>query len=391
VKKEITDQELKESLPYDEAGFQSGMNRLIYHPLLPVIVESVFPTHTLENFQKFLKTIQNVESFQREVISKAISAILQQSSTELSISGLDNISPHRKYLYVSNHRDIICDPALFTNALFLHGYGTPKICLGDNLLTDQLIIDLVKMNKGITVRRNLPPRELLRSSIVLSDLISQQILENIDSVWIAQREGRAKDGNDQTHPGILKMLTLTGKGSFLDRIQDLHIVPVSISYEYDPCDIFKAREYHILSNQGSYHKAPLEDTVSMISGIQGFKGRIHIAVGKEIRNQLNHPGTLDSKRDQINLVVSEIDRQIQGNYRNWPSNYIAFDLLEDKNSMSNEYTLEKKAAFVERMEKSLATLSVSELDRRGIRQKYLEGYANSVRNAGKLEMSSASA
>lgn len=377
--------ELPEISPYNEIEFQNAMKRLLKHPALTFIAKSFFPDLSFETLQKILKEIKNVKDFQEKVISKVMTAILEQSSKGVSISGLENKSRNRQYLYISNHRDIICDPAFFTNSLFLADFGTPKICLGDNLLTDQLIIDLVKMNKGVTVRRHLSPRELLKSSYALSELIYQQINEGVDSVWIAQREGRAKDGNDQTQPGIIKMLTLTGEGSLSERLGALHIVPVAISYEYDPCDLLKARELAIRTDLGSYQKAPGEDTASMITGITGYKGRIHMSVGEEITAFLNQMDCLDSQRDQIGAIAEELDRQIHKNYHNWPSNYIAYDLLNQKPTMKDHYNKEQMEEFVERIEKRLESLESDESEKEKVKHFYLAGYANSIRNSLKSQ------
>ncbi|MEO5971479.1 MAG: 1-acyl-sn-glycerol-3-phosphate acyltransferase, partial [Bdellovibrionia bacterium] len=222
--------------PYSSAEFAQGLIRIRELPTLPLIFKALYPNRRFEEFIQVLQTIESIKDFQGTIISDAVDTILHSTSKGLTLSGLTQHDPNKKCLYISNHRDIICDPAFLTNSLYIRGYGTPKICLGDNLLTHPLVIDLVKMNKGVTVQRNLPPRELLKFSFALSTYIYEQINQNIDSVWIAQREGRAKDGNDKTQSGILKMLTMAGEGEFFQRIKGLNIIPVSISYEYDPCD-----------------------------------------------------------------------------------------------------------------------------------------------------------
>jgi hypothetical protein len=237
------------------------------------------------------------------------------------------------------------------------------------------------MNKGITVKRNLSTRELFKWSLLLSQLIQQQIIEKIDSIWIAQREGRAKDGNDLTQPGVLKMLTLADKSPFLDQIKKLHIVPVAISYEYDPCDFLKARELYITATQESYKKSPGEDTQSMILGVKGHKGKIHIQIGLEINSAIEKANQASSKRDQVIIIAEEIDAQIHKNYKNWPSNFIAFDLLEGKGSMKEFYSEEKKAEFLERMENQLSLLQASPSELDLIRPFFLKSYANSVKNS----------
>ena len=279
----ITEEALREISPYDDEEFRAAMKRVLASPLVAVIAKTYFPEIPVAEFISFAAQMRTIEEFQEKIIGPAIASMLKLTSGGQTISGPDGLSRYKRYTFISNHRDILLDSALFTRSVFLEGFGTPKICLGDNLLTDAWVVDLIKMNKGITVKRNLPPRELLRWSHVLSEAIRRQVLGGIDSVWIAQREGRAKDGNDHTHPGVIKMLTLTGEGSFLERAADVHLVPVAISYEYDPSDILKARELHITETEGSYHKAPGEDLRAMAEGISGFKGRIHIQVERRYR------------------------------------------------------------------------------------------------------------
>ncbi len=385
--KSLTDAEAKDCQPYNDTEFLQGMKRLLSHPALPKIVGTLLPKVSFENFLRIAHEIKTVEDFQAKLISTAIHSILGRTSNGLSISGFEKLSKKGPSLFISNHRDIICDPSLFTNCLYLNGHKTPKICLGDNLLVNPLVTDLVKMNKGIIVKRNLPMRELMKWSVTLSHLIREQIENGIDSVWIAQREGRAKDGCDQTHPGVIKMLALSGDGSIANRLLKLHIIPIAISYEFDPCDAIKARELYLKASTGTYQKAPLEDLVSMTTGIDGYKGRIHIAVGNEINEALEKIDLTESKKDQISSIVHEIDRQIYLNYKNWPTNYIAYDLLEGKNQMQAFYSDGEKTRFVERMHKRLNDLKLSPSDTESVKTYYLKNYANSVVNALKTNAS----
>ena len=383
--------------PYSNAEFAQGLIRILENPALPLIFKALFPDSQFEEFVQVLRTIESIEDFQGTIISDAVNSILHFTSKGLTLSGLTQHAPDKKCLYISNHRDIICDPAFLTNSLYVRGYGTPKICLGDNLLTHPLVIDLVKMNKGITVKRNLPPRELLKFSFALSTFIYGQINQKIDSVWIAQREGRAKDGNDITQTGILKMLTMAGEGEFIQRIKGLNIVPVSISYEYDPCDALKARELYLTEMAGSYKKAPSEDIVSIRTGIQGDKGRININVGaalnKVMDERFENSGSAFhislNKREQVALVATLLDQQIQKNFQNWPSHYIAYDLVTDSDIMKEHYTAEEKTVFLARMETQLNSITLLHPDfppeaRPRLRQIFLDSYANSVRNSAPL-------
>ena len=377
---ETCDPTFQDCLPYSAAQFREALDRLLSSPYLPKIVKSYFPDFTFEQFSSLLQSIENIKEFQEKIIERLIENHLKVNSSGLSLSGLDTHEKNRKYLYLSNHRDIIIDPALLTYSLSVQGYGTPKICLGDNLLSNQLIIDLVKMNKGITVKRNLPPRELLKSSANLSRFIFDQITREIDSVWLAQREGRAKDGNDMTQPGVIKMLTLGSSDSPIETISKLNVVPVAISYEYDPCDFLKARELYRTSITGEYIKAPNEDTQSILTGIQGHKGRIHIAIGSKLALDINQAAPPLSKRDQIHFIATSIDHNIHSLYKNWPSNYIAFDLLRGDPLMTEHYNSNEKSLFIERIETILEKEKLAETEANAIRKLIFSQYAHSVKN-----------
>jgi hypothetical protein len=370
-----------ESLPYDNVEFRAALKRVLKDPLTPTVAKKLFSEECVQGLMSEWEKIDSVESFQRRIISPALDSIVRHTSSGLTLSGVENNPREKKYLYISNHRDILCDPSFFTNSIFKEGFSTPKICLGDNLLTLPIIIDLVKMNKGITVKRGLQTSQLMRYSVFLSELIYEQIHENIDSVWIAQREGRAKDGNDQTHTGIIKMLTLSGKNGFLDKIRALHIVPVAASYEYDPCDVYKARELYLIATRGSYQKAPHEDQTSMLNGMTGAKGRMHIAIGQEITPIVHEMNQFENKRRQIAFIVAEIDRQIHTHYRNWPSNYLAYDLVEGGSAFADQYSTVEKDYFVERMDERIEALRMPANDVAGIRKFFLASYANPVKNA----------
>lgn len=359
---------------YTDAEFRTARDRLIENPILPDLVRTYFPNLPLSEFVKRVSSLESVSEFQTHVVSPAIELMLRKGSSGITLSGTDHLSRNGKYLFLSNHRDIICDPSLFTQQLHAHGFSTPRICLGDNLLTGALIIDLIKMNKGVTVKRKLAPRELLRWSHALSELIFRSIHEGADSVWIAQKEGRTKNGDDRTHPGVIKMLAMAGQGSFAERVSALHLVPVAVSYEYDPCDIHKAKELHMRATEGAYIKAPGEDHKSMIESIRGFKGRIHIAIGHELAEECRAVQALESKKDQLNFLTEATDRQIHRLYRLWPTNYIALDLLNHQAEFEAHYTAEQKRHFIDRMESRLEGLAP------GVRLRFLEAYARPVTN-----------
>lgn len=376
--KHWSESDLREIQPYEQSEFIAARDRLASDLKLCAMLGSLFPGMGPEQVAGVLKSVNDVREFQAKVISTAIERMLKMTSGGLELHGHDRLRKDRKYVYVSNHRDILCDPALLTNALFLKGLDTPQICLGDNLLTAPWIVDLVKMNKGVTVKRNLSQRELFRWSHVLSAQISRQIQGGLNSVWIAQREGRTKDGNDETHPGVIKMLTLEGEGEFLDRVTKLHLVPIAISYEYDPCDALKARELFIREKTGAYVKAPGEDTQSMAQGLKGAKGRIRIDISGEL--DLSSIPAEANRREQLEQVSALVDREIHTRYHLWPSNYIALSVLESSASIpAGSFSPSDREAFLKRLEAQLDSVASDPDEREGIRRKMLEAYANPAR------------
>jgi hypothetical protein len=381
---EVAEADLREIQAYSEEQFREALGRLLAHPLLPQLVASYFPGLGFSDFVHMASGLKSVMEFQVRVIAPAIDVMLKQCTDGLTFEGVEHLSKTGRYLYLSSHRDIILDPSLLTQGLCVRGYGTPKICLGDNLLSGQLVIDLIKMNKGVTVKRKLTPRELLRWSHVLSELIGREIRGGGDSVWIAQREGRTKDGDDRTHPGVIKMLAMAGEGTLVERLASLHLVPVAISYEYDPCDYFKARGLHLVETRGNYQKAPGEDHQAMLESLRGFKGGIHIAFGRELGPDLEAASRIEGKKEQVAAIAAAVDRQIHALYRLWPTCFVACDLLSGRREFAGRYNETQYHRFVERLERRLAGSEpgLSDADRAGIRRKMLEAYARPVRNAG---------
>jgi hypothetical protein len=377
-----TEDELREIAPYEGRAFHEGLGRLLDHPAVPGFVRRCFPTLEFAAFAERIRRLKDVDDFQTQFISKAVQALAGRSSTGWSLGGLERTLPGRRYLFISNHRDILCDPAVFCTLLCLRGRRTPKICLGDNLLSQPLIVDLVKVNKGVTVKRAGGRRDLFRASQVLSAYLQREIAEGVDSVWLAQREGRAKDGNDRTQVGILKMLALAGERTFVDSLAALAIVPLAVSYEYDPCDALKARELHLTDTQGFYQKAPGEDVTSMGLGLTGFKGGIHFEVGLELdRAALDRARALPTRAEQADQIAGEIDRQIRANYRRWPSNYIACDLLDGRDDRRDHYSQAQREGFLTRLDLQLDSLGLSGDARASVRHLMLEAYRRPVLDA----------
>ena len=292
----------------------------IFRPILNILARW--------QLEKQTRTVHDVKSFQA-VIENYMQRMIVSTSAGLTVSGLENLDAQQAYLFVSNHRDIAMDPAFTNWALWHNGMDTVRIAIGDNLLTKPFASDLMRLNKSFLVKRGeTAPKKIYVALKQLSAYIHHSIVNEKSSVWIAQREGRAKDGVDRTEEAIIKMFAISKpkEQAFADFIRELNIVPVSISYEWDPCDVAKARELYEKATHGSYQKDTHEDVQSIAAGIAGDKGRVHVSFGDVLRDNFDTP----------EAVVTEIDRQILGNYKLFPSNYLAAKALGDDTALQNE-------------------------------------------------------
>ncbi|MGM0432171.1 MAG: 1-acyl-sn-glycerol-3-phosphate acyltransferase [Spirochaetota bacterium] len=306
------------------------------------LVSTVKRKNLQHKLNEALDTVHTVEDFQQNVTSAImIRAVIKNSMAGFTYEGLENLEKGKAYFFFSNHRDIVLDCALLNDVLGRENYGYTEIAIGDNLLVSQLSLDLFKLNGGVTVKRSLPLREKFAESKRLSSYFYETIAEANKSMWVAQKSGRAKDGIDLTNPAIIKMLYLSQKDSgmrFKELLETCPIVPVAISYEYDPCDINKGREELSKRMKGFYNKKKYEDMINVLRGIRKYKGHVHLHVGKPISTDLP-----DHK-----AVAEEIDRQIHLGYRLWGTNYIAFDEVTGSNRFADEYTQEEKENFAHR-------------------------------------------
>lgn len=285
----------------------------------------------LEFISSQMDKVNNYFDFQKYITAGIfIPAILEKTTTGFSTSGGDKLDPNKGYLFISTHRDIILDCMLLDYALFKANRPTCEMAFGDNLIINQFVEDLFRVNGGVIVKRNLPMREKYLSTIELSEYFVDTIADNNTSIWVAQKSGRSKDGNDNTQPAIIKMLYLSKRGSgitFPDLIKKVNIVPVAISYQYNPNDINNGREEILTQQQGKYEKKKYEDVISMVRGMRCNKGRINVAIGTPLTGEYSTPDE----------VAREIDRQIHLNYKLFNTNYIAYDYLENTNRFESEY------------------------------------------------------
>lgn len=359
--------------PFYDREVNAAIRSILNEPMLKTIMDFAFPDMTEAAWKAALSDIHTTQDFQAQIVSKILYRVLSATSSGVSTSGFENLDTNTAYLYISNHRDIVLDTSLLNLTLFEHNMILTASAIGDNLVRMPFLNTLAKINRNFLVLRGLSPRELLMSSKLMSEYILSLVDTDNRSVWLAQREGRTKDGNDLTHPGILKMLSIAaGKGNLVAYFKKLNIVPVSISYEYDPTDILKIPELLAKKRNEKYEKSENEDFNSIAKGIMGQKKGIHIHVGKPLNEALDSIENVDNANQQIKMITQMLDREIVGNYKLWTSNYIAADLLTQTTAYSAFYTAEEKAFFVERMEKRIDTSN------QHIVEQFLAMYANPI-------------
>ena len=299
----------------------------------------------------------------------------------MSLSQLN--SQEKEYLFISNHRDIVLDSAYLNLMLFENQIATSQIAIGDNLMKNRVSEILFRINKSFVVKREGTPRELYAHSIALSKYIQRMILEKVDSVWIAQRGGRAKDGNDRTQPGLLKMISLSGGKMLKEHFQSLKVVPVAISYEIDPTGLLKTQEYLNKKRDPDFKKSFREDLDNMLLGIRGEKGKVHFNFGKPLEEELEVLDSAKNGKQQLEFLTNIIDQSIHTNYQLNPVNYVAYDLLNNSADFSDKYSAEEKAKYKLFFQTQIDQLASDEQEEG---TKYLLGmYANPVVNASQYE------
>jgi glycerol-3-phosphate O-acyltransferase len=365
--------------PYYDAEVNEAIHSAVNHPMMKAIMNFTFPELDDEIWKEQLKRTHSIRDFQCNFIYKALKKVLEKSSDGLSTSGFDTLEKNTSYLFISNHRDIILDTSLLNACLFEHGLVMTASAIGDNLVKRDFMNTLAKLNRNFLVQRGLSPRELLQSSKLMAEYVGQLLLRENRSVWIAQREGRTKDGNDATHSGVLKMLAMgSDESNLMDYFKKIKIVPVSISYEYDPTDALKMPQLIAEANDEIYIKEKNEDFVTLLSGIIGQKKRIHIHVGDILDKELDKIAKdFDNTNKQVQALAQTIDDSILQSYKLWPTNYIAYDLLNKTNMYSNFYTENEKSLFERRLE-----MKIDENNQLMV-ESFLAMYANPVVNKSK--------
>ncbi len=367
--------------PFYDTEVNDGIRSSIHHPMMKALMNFTFPEAPDEVWKEQLLKTHSIRDFQCNFIYQSVQKVLAKSSDGLSTSGFEKLEKNTAYLFISNHRDIILDTSLLNAALFEHGLVMTASAIGDNLVKKSFLLTLSKLNRNFLVQRGLPPRELLQSSKLMSEYIGQLLLRENRSVWIAQREGRTKDGNDATHTGVLKMLAMgSDEENLMHYFKKLKVVPVSISYEYDPTDALKMPQLMAEANNEIYIKEKNEDFMTLLSGIMGQKKRIHIHIGDVLNTELDQIALEnDNNNKQIQALAQAIDDSILTTYKLWPTNYIAYDIINKTNTYESFYTENEKKLFEKRLDIKIDQTNPIALEG------FLNMYANPVVNKMKYQ------
>lgn len=366
--------------PFEPDELPDVFDRLLQNEQFSSVLAYFYPDVPKEALAAKMHACKDNLDFQKTFCYGFLVQLLARLSKgcDIDIASLDTDS---RYTFISNHRDIVLDSALLDKLLIDAGFNTTcEIAIGDNLLKLPWVKDLVRVNKSFIVERALSMREMLMASKRLSEYMHFVIAEKNDNIWIAQREGRAKDSNDRTQEAILKMMVMGGEGSIIDRLKQLHLVPLAISYEYDPCDYLKAAELQARRDNPSWQKGPKDDVTSMQTGIMGYKGYIHYQCADCIDSYLDTIPADTPKTELFRLIADHIDRQIFAGYRLYPNNYVALDLLHGDSAHADHYTAEDKAQFEAYLKGQLDKIEMEGKDDAYLREQMLKMYANPAIN-----------
>jgi len=367
--------------PYNDSEVNHYLRLLFKDENFQHILQFIFnDQEKIEQIKLMIEHIHSVKDLQHKIVYQLVDdLILKRSSDGLTSSGLENLDKNTSYLFISNHRDIILDSAIMNYLIVLEGMNTTEIAIGNNLMIEKWIEYAVKLNRAFVVFRNLPVRELLMASKKLSEFIRRNITLKNNSVWIAQREGRTKDGNDKTQQALLKMLNLSNIKEFGDGFRELRIVPLSISYEIEPCGFSKVAELYKKQTDG-FEKTQEDDLRSMGEGLVRPKGRIHFGFGEPITHQIDIIAREETISAQIEKLAIHIDQQIYSNFQLWPNNYIAEDILNNTSLNTKQYTSEQFKKFVSML---IEAVSLIPGDAETIRTMFLQMYVNPLLNKRK--------
>ena len=384
----MTDQDFNDIAPFADKDFHENVVRLVEKPQFKHAVQWALPHVNYDDFAAKLKSVDSQESFQMQIMCPFLENLEKTTSKGITCGGAENYRKGTSYTLISNHRDIVLDASFLNLCLVRAGLPTCEVAIGNNLLIMPWIDTLVRLNKSFIVKRNTGVREALEAAKHLSAYIHYAISQKHQSLWIAHREGRAKDSNDRTQESLIKMLALGGQsGNLLDNLKEINLMPVSISYEYDPNDYLKVREFLLKQRDPDFKKSPHDDLLSMETGIMQQKGHIHFELTECINPKIDALPCDLEKGHAAARVCHIIDEQIHGNYRLYPINYVAYDLLEETERFADQYTAADVDSVRERLEKQLARVDVPDItpdEMNYMRRMMLTMYANPLRNKLKI-------
>lgn len=367
--------------PFEPEELPEVFDRLVQNEQFCQVLAYLYPGVPVEAIRQKMHQCKTNLEFQKAFCYGFLKNLLAKASLGCD-ADFASLDLSKRYTFISNHRDIVLDSALLHMMLFDAGCDTTtEIAIGDNLLKLPWVKDIVRLNKSFIVQRSLSPREFLMASKKMAEYMHYVVGEKNDNIWIAQREGRAKDSNDRTQPSILKMMAMGGEGSPVDRLRQLHIVPLAISYEYDPCDFLKAAEFQLRRDVPGWKKTALDDVNSMRTGIMGYKGEVHYHCAPCIDGFLDNLSPDIPKTKVFDVIAEHIDKEIFKNYRLYPSNYIALDMLEGNEAHAGRYTAEDKAVFEKYLQGQIARIDIPNKDEAFLRERMLTMYANPARNS----------
>ncbi|OIP82659.1 MAG: acyltransferase [Porphyromonadaceae bacterium CG2_30_38_12] len=366
---------------YHDHEVPAALERLSKEKQFMKVLSTVYPLMPKETLKQRLSTFKTKYEFQEKMVYPFLQYINANLTKGIELKGLENIDTSKPYLYISNHRDIILDSALLCYNLINNKMDTVEIAIGDNLLVFPWIEDLVRVNKSFIVKRGLSARSVLESSQRLSHYIAYTLHSKQQSIWLAQREGRAKDANDLTQESLLKMLNMYGTNGIAKNLAALNICPLTISYEYDPCDYLKAKEFQQKLNNADFKKSPQDDLLHMETGVMGYKGKVIYTMNGNITEELlAMENEFSNKNELVEAIAKRIDYHIHSGFTIYNINKIAFDLLDGSGRFEKEYTLIEKLDFEAYIAKQILKIDLEDKDEDFLTQKMLEMYSNPLIN-----------
>lgn len=369
--------------PYDDSEFHSRMEQLVKEPGFHHVLNYTMPKEDVPALIEDLLKIDNKHDFQHQVMFPFLEMLAKTTTSGITLGGVKYMNPSSSYTFITNHRDIVLDASFLNLAFLRRGFPTSEVAIGNNLLIFDWITDLVRLNKSFVVKRNTGLREGLEAARKLSAYIHHCILEKGESVWIAQREGRSKDSSDKTQEALMKMLAIAGQGGFMEKLKEINLMPVSISYEFDPNDYLKAREFLLKKRNPEFKKSQRDDLFSMETGLLQFKGKVHFQLTPRINSKLDEIGEFKDNNKAAHHVCCLIDQAIHRSYEIFEINYVAFDILHNTERFSAKYTQEKREECIEYFNTQLDKVDLPDItteEREYMWQMMLTMYSNPLRN-----------